>query len=108
MFWAALGLGVLLTGVVFALSFVAGHFFDDPMVGTLLQVLCLTFILEELTVIPRSLMARMMMFRADFAVQAYTLALNTKVVARVVQGGETVDQSLAWLERELTNIRRGG
>ena len=45
---------------------------------------------------------------AEFAVQAYTLALNTKVVARVVQGGETVDQSLAWLERELTNIRRGG
>jgi ABC-type glycerol-3-phosphate transport system substrate-binding protein len=45
---------------------------------------------------------------AEFAVQAYQQALNTKVVARVVQGGETIDQSLAWLERELTNIRRGG
>ncbi|WP_368416031.1 ABC transporter substrate-binding protein [Falsiroseomonas sp.] len=45
---------------------------------------------------------------AEFAVQAYQQALNTKVVARVVQGGETVDQALTWLERELTNIRRGG
>ena len=45
---------------------------------------------------------------AEFAVQAYTQALNTKVVARVVQGGETIDQALTWLERELTNIRRGG
>jgi len=41
-------------------------------------------------------------------VQAYTQALNTKVVARIVQGGETIDQSLTWLDRELTNIRRGG
>ena len=45
---------------------------------------------------------------AEFAVQAYQQALNTKVVARVVQGGETIDQALTWLERELTNIRRGG
>jgi O-antigen/teichoic acid export membrane protein len=73
MFWAALSLGVLLTSVVFGLSFVAGYFFDDKMVGALLHVLCLTFILEELTVVPRSLMARMMMFRADFVVQALML-----------------------------------
>ena len=45
---------------------------------------------------------------AEFAVQAYQQALNTKVVARVVQGGETIDQALTWLDRELTNIRRGG
>ena len=45
---------------------------------------------------------------AEFAVQAYQQALNTKVVARVVQGGESIDQALTWLERELTNIRRGG
>ncbi len=45
---------------------------------------------------------------AEYAVQAYQQALNTKVVARVAQGGETVDQALAWLDRELTTIRRGG
>lgn len=87
MFWAALGLGLLLTGVVFALSFVAGHFFDDPMVGTLLQVLCLTFILEELTVVPRSLMARMMMFRADFAVQALMLFFRAGTAVLMAMNG---------------------
>ncbi|MBB5688354.1 extracellular solute-binding protein [Roseomonas alkaliterrae] len=45
---------------------------------------------------------------AEFAVQAYQQGLNTKVVARVAQAGETIDQALAWLERELTTIRRGG
>lgn len=45
---------------------------------------------------------------AEFAVQAYQQALNTKVVARIAQGGETVDQSLEWLHRVLTNIVRGG
>jgi ABC-type glycerol-3-phosphate transport system substrate-binding protein len=45
---------------------------------------------------------------AEYAVQAYQQGLNTKVVARVVQGGETIDQALAWLERELNTIRRGG
>ena len=45
---------------------------------------------------------------AEFAVQAYTQALNTKVVARVAQGGETIDQALTWLEREMNTIKRGG
>jgi len=42
------------------------------------------------------------------AVQAYNQALNTKVIARIAQGNETMDQALAWLERELNTIRRGG
>ena len=45
---------------------------------------------------------------AEFAVQAYTNALNTKTIARIAQGGESVDQALNWLERELNVIRRGG
>src|SRR5512145_360939 len=39
MFWAALGLGVLLTGVVFGTSLVAAEIFNDELVGALLQVL---------------------------------------------------------------------
>ena len=69
------------------MSFVAGHFFDDPMVGTLLRVLCLTFILEELTVVPRSLMARMMMFRADFAVQAMMLFFRAGTAVLMAMNG---------------------
>ena len=44
----------------------------------------------------------------EFAAQMYVQALNTKVIARVAQGGDSVDQALGWLERELTTIVRGG
>jgi ABC-type glycerol-3-phosphate transport system substrate-binding protein len=44
---------------------------------------------------------------AEIAVQAYTQGINTKLIARIAQGGETVDQALAWAERELRNFARG-
>ncbi|WP_187830142.1 ABC transporter substrate-binding protein [Siccirubricoccus phaeus] len=44
---------------------------------------------------------------AELASQMYIQALNTKVIARVAQGGETVDQAMGWLEREINNMRRG-
>lgn len=44
---------------------------------------------------------------AEIAVQAYNQAINTKLIARIAQGGETVDQALAWAERELKNFARG-
>jgi ABC-type glycerol-3-phosphate transport system substrate-binding protein len=44
----------------------------------------------------------------QMAVQAYNQALNTKLIARIVQANETVDQAFGWLERELNTIRRGG
>ena len=45
---------------------------------------------------------------AAMAVQMYNQGLNTKLIARIVQGGESVDQALGWVERELNTIRRGG
>ncbi len=44
---------------------------------------------------------------AEYAVQAYTNGINTKMIARIAQAGETIDQALAWAERELNVIRRG-
>ena len=44
---------------------------------------------------------------AEIAVQAYNQAINTKMIARVAQGGESIDQALAWAERELRNFARG-
>ena len=44
----------------------------------------------------------------ELAQQMYLQALNTKVIARVAQGGESVDAALTWLEREINNMRRGG
>jgi len=43
----------------------------------------------------------------EIAVQAYTQGLNTGLIARIAQGGMTVDQALAWAERELRNFARG-
>ena len=43
----------------------------------------------------------------ELASQMYIQGLNTKLIARVAQGGETVDQALNWLEREINNMRRG-
>ena len=37
----------------------------------------------------------------------YIQALNTKVIARVAQGGDSVDAALTWLDREITSMRRG-
>lgn len=45
---------------------------------------------------------------AAMAVQMYNQALNTKLIARIVQGGENLNQALGWVERELNTIRRGG
>ncbi len=43
----------------------------------------------------------------ELASQMYIQALNTKVIARVAQGGETIEAALGWLEREINNMRRG-
>jgi ABC-type glycerol-3-phosphate transport system substrate-binding protein len=43
----------------------------------------------------------------ELAQQMYLQALNTKVIARIAQGGESMDTALGWLEREITNMRRG-
>ena len=34
-------------------------------------------------------------------------AINTKMIARVSQGGQSIDQALAWAESELRNFARG-
>lgn len=87
MFWAALLLGVVLSVAVFGLSFVSQVAFDNALVGDLLRALCIVFIFEELTVVPRSLLARLMLFRADFAVQAVMIVLRAGVsVAFALQG----------------------
>jgi hypothetical protein len=41
------------------------------------------------------------------AVQAYNQAINTKMIARVAQGGPTMDQALAWAEGGPKKLVRG-
>ena len=87
MHWSAAGLGLTLTTLVFVLSYLSGHFFQNAMVGPLLRVLCLCFILEELTMVPRSLLARRMQFKLDFLIQAATqLSRVATAIVMALQG----------------------
>jgi len=72
-FWAALALGGLISASVFGLSFYSELLFADQIAGELLRVLCLTFVLEELTVVPSSLLSRLFMFRQLLIVQVVQL-----------------------------------
>ena len=76
MHWSAIGLGSLLTALVFVLSFFASHLFQDQTVGPLLRVLCISFLLEEFAMVPRSLMARRMLFKHDFFIQMGVLVVR--------------------------------
>ncbi|NDP38245.1 MAG: lipopolysaccharide biosynthesis protein [Rhodoferax sp.] len=87
MHWCAIGLGVILTSVVFGLSFFASHVFQDDMVGPLLKVLCLIFILEELTMVPRSLFSRRMLFQQDFFIQSGILLARTGTAITMALSG---------------------
>lgn len=70
MHWSAIGLGCCLTIIVFGLSFATDQLFHDQTVGPLLRVLCISFVLEEFTMVPRSLLARRMLFKQDFYIQS--------------------------------------
>ena len=72
-FWVALGLGAVLAVAVYLLSVLASRFFNEATVGSLLRIMCVTFVFEELTVIPRSVLSRTLQFRKEFIVQIGTL-----------------------------------
>lgn len=95
MHWCAIGLGLLLTLTVFGLSFFAKYLFQDTMVGSLLRVLCLIFIFEELNMVPRSLMSRRMQFKQDFYVQSAMLLVRASVAITMALNGFGV-WSLVW------------
>ncbi|PWS38220.1 ABC transporter substrate-binding protein [Falsiroseomonas bella] len=43
----------------------------------------------------------------ELAQQMYIQGMNTKLIARIAQGGESMDAALGWAEREINNMRRG-
>ena len=72
-FWISLILGVVLAFGVFTASFASAAFFVEPKMGELLRALCWTFVLEEITVVPQAVLARMMRFTAPFYIQIATI-----------------------------------
>ena len=73
MFWASVVLGAALTATVTFLSFFMDAAFEQAVVGDLLRVLCITLILEELTVVPYSILSRLLMFREILITQVAML-----------------------------------
>ncbi len=86
-FWASLGLGAVLGGVVFVASFFAGWLFADERVGDLLRVLSLTFVLSGLPTIPGVVLARLMRFRVEFWIQMTTVVVRTSVAIGFAYAG---------------------
>ena len=93
--WASLAIGIVMTILVVAASFLSAIIFANPLAGDLLRVLCLTFLLDQLTVVPNSLLSRMLMFRQLFAIQVVTLLFRTGSAIALALWGAGV-WSLVW------------
>lgn len=93
--WTSLVIGVVLMLLVAGASFLSALLFANPLAGELLRVLCLTFLLDQLTVVPNSLLSRMLMFRQLFGVQVVTLLFRTGSAIGLALWGAGV-WSLVW------------
>lgn len=86
-FWASLLLGAVLTALIFILSFFTGWLFVDPRIGSLLRVLCLTFLLGEFTSVPWAILARLLRFRTEFWIQIISMASRALVAILFAYAG---------------------
>jgi PST family polysaccharide transporter len=76
-FWASAALGLLLALSTFAASFFASLWFKDAVVGEVLRVLCWSFLLGGLNVVPWIILVRLMRFRTEFWLQMTTLLIRS-------------------------------
>lgn len=95
MFWASAALGLVLMVTVMLFSFAAQTFFRSPTTGELLRVLSVSLLVDQLAVIPRSTLARLMLFRRDFAVQSVAMLVRAAVAIALAASGAGV-WSLVW------------
>jgi len=73
-FWASVGIGLLLTlGVAAAASF-SRYLFADDRIGSLLIALSPSFLLSSLYAIPTVVLTRLLRFRTEFGLQIATAA----------------------------------
>jgi PST family polysaccharide transporter len=86
-FWATLMIGAALGSLLFAFSFVASWLFADPKVGDLLRLLCVTFPIGGLTVVPWVVLSRLLRFRTEFLVQITTVAVRSAIALACAWNG---------------------
>lgn len=78
-FWASAAIGVILSLIVFGLSFFTGYIYHDTESGQILKVMCWVFLIEQLGVIPNSLLNRTLMFKQQFVIQIANLLIRLGV-----------------------------
>lgn len=78
-FWASAGIGLLVGGAIFLMSFMAGWLFRDSLTGDLLKVMCLSFVFGGLTCVPEAILARLLRFRTEFWIQISVMAARSLV-----------------------------
>ena len=93
--WTSLAIGAVLTVLVACASFLSDALFANPVSGELLRVLCLVFLLDQLTVVPNSLLSRLLMFRQLFVVQIVMLVSRAASAIALALWGAGV-WSLVW------------
>lgn len=96
-FWSALTLGFILALTVFSASFLADSVFKEEKVSDLLRFVCISFIFEQLSVVPRSILSRTLQFRKEFAVQIGML---------LCRAGTAI--SMAWLDFGVWSLAGAG
>jgi len=69
-FWFVLVLGILLTIIMFALSWPMANLYDQPELVLIIQILSFNFVLLPFTSIPLSLLQRDLLFSKIFSVNA--------------------------------------
>lgn len=75
-FWASAFVGLLLGCAVFFLSFPAAWFYNDPLTGRLLRVMCIPFLLNGMTSVHEAIIARLLRFKTEFYIQLLNLAVR--------------------------------
>lgn len=75
-FWASASVGLLLGCVVFCLSYPAAWFYNDPLTGKLLRVMCIPFLINGMTNVHEAIIARLLRFKTEFYIQLINLAVR--------------------------------
>ena len=78
-FWASAGIGLLVGGAIFLMSFMAGWLFRDSLTGDLLKVMCLSFVFGGLTCVHEAILTRLMRFHTEFWIQISVMAVRSLV-----------------------------
>jgi len=78
-FWASAALGLLLSMFVFGFSFLTDLIFKESIVSSLLQLMCVAFIISGLTPVYDALLTRLMYFKQLFWIQITSVLFRAGV-----------------------------